>query len=55
MVRNGQENFDMVPRDRASERACVRACEPYHLVASYSARAKFAVPPQSYFYIAPVT
>ena len=26
MVRNGQENFDMVPRDRASERASERAC-----------------------------
>ena len=25
MVRNGQENFDMVPRDRACARACVRA------------------------------
>ena len=50
MVRNGQENFDMVPRDRACVRACVRARErACHLVASYSARAKLTVSPAKLF------
>jgi hypothetical protein len=33
MVRNGQENFDMVPRDRACERASVRASRIIWLLA----------------------
>ena len=53
-VRNGQENFDMVPRDRACVRASVRASEraserACHLVASYSARAKLTVSPAKLF------